>query len=459
MKYLQITTPTELDLRELFTLGLTSKRDGSKIGHKRSGMKFTLALLHRLGSHLIVRTSALALRSEVQTETIRGIDHRLIVLAGEAATAHDQPIATHIAETAGADTWTEPWFALRELVQNAIDEGGSVTILEEEPPPAHTEGTLMLVPLTAPFEAAWNDRDTWWHPRHQEIIYETPAGCGLYYHGFRVLDAQPLGWRWSYDVTGLIERDKLSEDRQLRNVNLDRLFARIAEAALPDHFYDALVDEMPKDIPPDLTLLQHAVYNAINSHNLNPGGFVLEKLITRFKGRHGERVAYSAYEDPNSSEHYFAKAAGYTVVYVDYILRNLLTYSDVPSAANVMPSLQKRLQPVRDVTLDTKSRLRETLRITRKLRPPGSKVRLVKPSYERDRMDASAWAVPAANEVLLLENFVEEATTERLVNALVEEYVHLSSGCSDGTVPFEKALIQTIVNLITPKRASVGLVF
>jgi hypothetical protein len=41
----------------------------------------------------------------------------------------------------------------------------------------------------------------------------------------------------------------------------------------------------------------------------------------------------------------------------------------------------------------------------------------------------------------------------------VEEYVHLSSGYSDGTITFEKALIQTIVDLITPRRASVGLVF
>ncbi len=34
--YLLVHTPTELDLRELFTLGLTSKRDGTKIGHKGS---------------------------------------------------------------------------------------------------------------------------------------------------------------------------------------------------------------------------------------------------------------------------------------------------------------------------------------------------------------------------------------------------------------------------------------
>ena len=61
--YLLVHTPSELDLRELFTLGLTSKRDGTKIGHKGSGLKFALALIHRLGSHLVVRVGPHDLRA------------------------------------------------------------------------------------------------------------------------------------------------------------------------------------------------------------------------------------------------------------------------------------------------------------------------------------------------------------------------------------------------------------
>src|SRR2546423_1140075 len=80
--FLLIKTPTELDLRELFTLGLTSKRDGSKIGHKGSGLKFALALIHRLGSHLVVRVGHQDLRSVTVVETIRGHDHKLIRLIG-----------------------------------------------------------------------------------------------------------------------------------------------------------------------------------------------------------------------------------------------------------------------------------------------------------------------------------------------------------------------------------------
>jgi hypothetical protein len=41
MRFLRITTPTELDLREIITLGLTTKANTDKIGHKGSGLNFT----------------------------------------------------------------------------------------------------------------------------------------------------------------------------------------------------------------------------------------------------------------------------------------------------------------------------------------------------------------------------------------------------------------------------------
>ena len=41
------------------------------------------------------------------------------------------------------------------------------------------------------------------------------------------------------------------------------------------------------------------------------------------------------------------------------------------------------------------------------------------------------------------------------MEALVEEFVHLSSGQADGSIPFEKALVKSIVRLIYPRRAKV----
>ena len=54
------------------------------------------------------------------------------------------------------------------------------------------------------------------------------------------------------------------------------------------------------------------------------------------------------------------------------------------------------------------------LRITRKLRPAGCKVRVNKPKLASDRIGANAFAVRENNEVLLLEDFVNAATTEQV---------------------------------------------
>jgi hypothetical protein len=54
-----------------------------------------------------------------------------------------------------------------------------------------------------------------------------------------------------------------------------------------------------------------------------------------------------------------------------------------------------------------------------------------------------------------MESFVNGASTEELAEALVEEFVHLSSHASDGSISFEKALIKSIVRLVYPRRAIV----
>src|SRR5207253_3047534 len=100
-------------------------------------------------------------------------------------------------------------------------------------------------------------------------------------------------------------------------------------------------------------------------------------------------------------------------------------------------------------------RLKAALRITRKLKPAGCKVRITKPKLEGDRVGANAFAVCENNEVLVLEGFVSTPSTEEIVEALVEEYVHLSSGQADGSISFEKALVKSIVRLIYPRTAKV----
>ena len=382
-------------------------------------------------------------------------EHRIIRLEGTAA-GQSSRIETHITDQAGADTWTEPWFALRELVQNALDEGGSWNVVQDDA--QHLDGgTQMLLALTPPLLDAWTDRHKWLHPRHPEIIYDAAGCAGLYYHGFKVYPGE--GWRWAYDVTGLIQRDNLSEDRQLRNVNMDDLFKKVVKACpeLPADFYTTLLStDESGSLPADVANLRHGVYCLMERTNPNPGGFRLAMLEAVLEEKHGLKVAYTTETDPDSPKHYFARAAGYAVAPVPYYTKTILAYSErLVEAESVLPAVAARLAPVREIATESAERLKLALRITRKLKPPGCKVRISKPKLANDKMEAGAFAVREKNEVLLLEDFVSKASTEEIAEALVEEYVHLSSGEADGSISFEKALVKAIVRLIYPRRVTV----
>ena len=102
MKFFRIVTPTCLDVREIVTLGLTTKTDGGKIGHKGTGLKFSLAFIHRLGGFLMARGPGYFLRFETISLKIRDYEHQLIRL--RSVSDFNNVWETHMMLHAGADT-------------------------------------------------------------------------------------------------------------------------------------------------------------------------------------------------------------------------------------------------------------------------------------------------------------------------------------------------------------------
>ena len=454
MTYLNIKTPTVLDLRELFTLGLTSKRDGNSIGHKGSGLKFSLAQLHRLGASLEVWTPQGHWRSEVKSDIVRGEVHDFIILRD--GNGHEIP--THITAQAGADTWTEAWFCLRELLQNVIDEGGEYDVTSDPGLDLAGESyTIMQIVLTEPLAEAWAEHSRWFHPRHPEVLYDSPHK-GFYYHGFLIYAQEE--WRYAYDVTGIIDRSKLSEDRQLRSANFDTIFDGILAACeLPDSFYEILIHS-GHELPQDLGYLQSRIYQRISHSRPDFGGFKMARLIQKFRAQFGPKVCWSSNSDKGSQEWYYAKATGFDPAPVNYRLANILQYQEeVQQASACLPALEKRLAAATTIRLDAKERLKKALRVCAKLRPPGSKVLIVNPRFPEEKLRAGALAVPSENKVLVLQSFVESADEDKLVQMLVEEFMHLTSGEGDCSEGFQRALIVKIAELITPKRRAMALEF
>lgn len=113
MDWLRIRNAGEMDPNALFLLGASSKRgDNSKIGFFGSGAKYALAVLLREDVAVRVFSGEREIPITLEGVDFRGQGFRRIVIDG-------QPTSF---TTNMGPTW-EPWFALRELICNAIDEG------------------------------------------------------------------------------------------------------------------------------------------------------------------------------------------------------------------------------------------------------------------------------------------------------------------------------------------------
>jgi hypothetical protein len=453
MKYFRITTPTPLDIREIVTLGLTTKGDGTRIGHKGSGLKFTMAYLHRLGGFIEARGQGYHLKSETTSVTIRDCEHQILQLRSQ---TNDGIWETHMTTGAGADSWIEPWFILRELIQNAIDEGGSYGITEEATIP-ETDGTIMQVPLIEQLASAWEERDQWMQPRYPGIVgIGHPSVKGLYFHGFLVYRAtQP--WTFSFDVTGTLRRSELSEDRQLLNADLGNIFHRIAEHMAFDFQFPLIYKKGLEPEPSeDIVKIFEGVYSLIDNSKKEWGGtpgFKLSKLVGTFQENHGRMAAFTtaaiSEADPNI---YYARAAGYTPVTVSHRISNILSgYSDVTSVRACLPTLTNRLKKMKTVDISRGEKLKAALRLLRKIKPEGIKVEIVAKIMADDTINCKAVADPANNRILVLESLLDEEVSE-IARVLIEEFAHITSGGGDMSLELQRSLVNTIYELLTRNR-------
>ena len=454
MKHFRITTPTVLDIREIVTLGLTSKADGSKIGSKGTGLKFILAYLHRLGGFLDARGPDYHIRSETVPVTIRDKDHRLIQIRSR--NADGRIWETHMTLHAGADTWNEPWFVLRELVQNALDEGGQYELTEEETLPA-TKGTTVQVPLLPELVKAWDERDVWMQPRYPGVIGNGhPAIKGLYFHGFLVYRAT-APWDFSYDVTDVLKRSEISEDRQVRNVDLSGIFHRIVER-MDFEFEAPMLYKKALEVNPreDVVRIYDAVYNIMDHSHTSwggPGGFKLSRLEEAFHERHGRMAAFTSAAvteaDPNI---YYARAAGFLPVTVSYRLSNILSaYTAIKAVGACLPTIAQRLKKIKRVDVPQYEKLKLALRLLRKIKPAGIKVEIVTKIMASDTIKCQALADAANNRILVLDSLLDQDIPE-IAKVLIEEFAHMTSGGGDMSMELQRALIDTIYDLLTRNR-------
>lgn len=197
MKYLSIVNNGEIDIKALILLGASSKRESEgKIGRYGSGNKFAIATIMRLGG-LTVFSGEKEIVIDTVPQTFREKTFNVIRIAGE---------PTSITTEFGPD-W-EFWQAIREFYANAIDEGGELLRVSDEPMPPQAGKTVINVwcredKYIEGFAANFNKyfsmkRKPIFENSYGKIFYPEGSSASIFRKGIRCIVESPA-WKTVYD--------------------------------------------------------------------------------------------------------------------------------------------------------------------------------------------------------------------------------------------------------------------
>lgn len=194
----------EVDVRAIVTLGVSVKNEGA-IGFFGSGASYSIAVILRSGCSVTFYSGTNKYEFTTKQETVRGKDFNIVYM-------NDTPLGF---TTELGKTW-EPWMAVRELLCNCKDEGGSWYKSEENVTPE--AGKTFVVVSGKSFEEAYDKRDEFilsnkkllWSNGNLEV-YAGSSGS-LFYKGVRVY-TNPKPFMFTYNI---LEHVSLTEDRTVK---------------------------------------------------------------------------------------------------------------------------------------------------------------------------------------------------------------------------------------------------
>lgn len=121
MSYMEFTNPGEVPINAFKLLGASTKRnDESKIGFFGTGLKYAIAVMLREGVDFKIFVGEKEVKIGTRATDFAGQKIQVMTVNGE---------KTSITIDAGIN-W-EPWFAIREIYSNAVDEGGIMKLADD----------------------------------------------------------------------------------------------------------------------------------------------------------------------------------------------------------------------------------------------------------------------------------------------------------------------------------------
>lgn len=202
----------EIDLRVITTFGVCDKVGKNPIGYFGTGLKYAIAVLLREKVKVVLWKGTQRFEFYTRRQKLRTTEADWIVMKG--------PMKEHVLAftTQLGKNW-EVWQALRELMCNTLDEGGTYEWVTDEEELTVCKGRTVFILEGTVAEEAFRKRDTiilGTTPLHKHYMCEIHEGDGnwIYYRGIRVhKNEKPALYNYN-----ILSEQRLTEDRTLDGV-------------------------------------------------------------------------------------------------------------------------------------------------------------------------------------------------------------------------------------------------
>jgi hypothetical protein len=420
-----ISNSGEIERGALTLLGASSKRDDeTKIGFFGSGVKYAIAVLMRKGNGIRVFSGLREIAIEKKEVTFRDTAFNQIFIDGEATSL----------TTEMGPTW-DTWFAVREIVCNAMDEPSYYTVTTEDDDIRGEEGkTRIFIERTEDVAEFFDSLDDY-------IVQTTPffitsvkdntsAMCAIYPQNnddkfilyrkkVRVSEkttSEHSLFRYGLDNVSINESRIAYNDWEIRN-EIARLLARCSN--------EDIVTTVIKNIMNKHYIESEVYWQYVSCSDYNESW---EHVLRGFSIYPQSMVAYLPEDD-------IAKG----IVLPDYLsdrlserFPSLLVYDRKGRAYKEIDD-----EDVPQNLLDNLLRARDEV-LSFGYAHASSQYKIVDFFYP----NVVAQALPSSHTVLYSINYLEDY--DELVATVIEEACHLD-GFKDGSRDFEQALMRRIV--------------
>lgn len=243
MNYLRITNNGLICAEDLMLIGSSTKRDQvGKIGMFGSGWKYALAWLMRNGCKPIIMSGTTLLDVDFTVKMHRDKAVEVITVNGEATSL----------TTEMGPKWTG-WMALREIISNAIDEGGHEIQTAWNPMPFRGEEgiTTIYIPMNSELAEvmlqfdryfAFNRKETFKNPFGRLFLKKESSPMNIYRRGIRCFDTKK---------ESLIDFDfediAINEDRLAQSYSINYKVHDMLRAGVPSFVFKAILLEEKSD--------------------------------------------------------------------------------------------------------------------------------------------------------------------------------------------------------------------